>query len=117
MAWLEQLEQSEMVVVNLRPDTDDQTQFTRFDHARVMRVLVRIISDLDELARRGPPDEAKVPEDDVDPLKRHQRRLAEPEEKPRGRTAKEQREALRQAFGLPHYNGDYAEYFHHIHGQ
>jgi IclR helix-turn-helix domain len=54
MAWLEQLEQGERVVVNLRPDTDDQTQFTRFDHARVMRVLARITSDLDALARRDP---------------------------------------------------------------
>jgi hypothetical protein len=30
---------------------------------------------------------------------------------PRGRTAKEQRDALRTAFGLPYYNGDYADYF------
>ena len=78
MNWLEQLEQGEMVVVNLRPDTDEQTQLTKFDHARVMRVLARIISDLDELARRNPQDKAEVPEDDVDPLKRHRRRLAEP---------------------------------------
>ena len=117
MAWLEQLAQGEMVVVNLRPDTDDHPQFTRFDHARVMRVLARISSDLDELARRTPQDKAEVPEEDVDPLTRHRRRLAEPEEKPRGRTAKEQREALRQAFGLPHYNGDYADYFRHIRGE
>ena len=105
MAWLEQLEQGEMVVVNLRPDTDDQTQFTRFDHARVMRVLARIISDLDELARRDP--KAEVLEEDADALKRHQRRLAEPDEQPRGRTAKAQRGALRKAFGLLHYSGDY----------
>ena len=117
MSWLEQLEQGEMVVVNLRPDTDDQTQFTRFDHARVMRVLARITSDLDALARRDPQEEATGPEEETDPVKRHQRRLAEPGEQPRGRTAKEQREALRKAFGLPHYNGDYAEYFRHIRGQ
>ena len=117
IGWLEQLERGEMVVVNLRPDTDDHAQLTRFDHARVMRVLARITADFDELAHRDPQDEADVPEDDADPLKRHQRRLAEPEEKPRGRTAKEQREALRKAFGLPHYNGDYAEYFRHIRGQ
>jgi hypothetical protein len=111
MAWLEQLEQGEMVVVNLRPDTDDQTQFTRFDHARVMRVLARITSDFDALARRDPQEEADAPEDDADPRKRHQRRLAEPEEKPRGRTAKEQRDAIRKAAGLPSYNGDYADDF------
>jgi IclR helix-turn-helix domain len=68
MAWLEQLEQGEMVVVNLRPDTDDQTQFTRFDHPRVMRVLARITSDLDVLARRDPQDAAAVPEDEADPF-------------------------------------------------
>jgi AraC-like DNA-binding protein len=79
MAWLEQLEHGAMVVVNLRSDTDDHTQLTRFDHARVMRVLARITSDLDALARRDPQEEAEVPEDDADPLKRHQRRLAEPE--------------------------------------
>ena len=89
MAWLEQLEQGKMVVVNLRPDTEDHTQFTRFDHARVMRVLARITSDLDELAHRNPQDEPEVSEGDHDPRKQHQRRLAEPEEKPRGRTAKE----------------------------
>ena len=117
IGWLEQLERGEMVVVNLRPDTDDHTQLTRFDHARVMRVLARITADLEALARRDPQDEAAGPEDDADPLKRHQRRLVEPEEKPRGRTAKEQREALRKAFGLPHYTGDYADYFRHIRGK
>jgi hypothetical protein len=111
MAWLEQLAQGEMVIVNLRPDTDDHTQFTRFDHPRVMRVLARITSDLDTLARRDPQEKAEVPEDEADPLKGHQRRLAEPEEKPRGRTAKEQRDAIRKAAGLPPYNGDDADYF------
>ncbi len=117
MSWLERLEQGEMVVVNLRPDTEDHTQFTRFDHACVLRVLARIASDFDALARRDPQEEAEVPEDDLAPLKRHQRRLAEPDEKPRGRTAKEQREALRKACGLPHYDGDYADSFRHIRGE
>jgi hypothetical protein len=49
--WLEQLERGELVVANLRPDMDDQTEFVRFDHARVLRVLTRVTSDLDELAR------------------------------------------------------------------
>jgi hypothetical protein len=111
MAWLEQLEHGEMVVVNLRPDTEDQTQLTRFDHARVMRVLARITSDFDALARRDPQEEADAPEDEADPLTRHQRRLAEPEEKPRGRTAKEQRDAIRKAAALPPYNGDDADDF------
>ncbi len=117
ISWLEQLERGEMVVVNLRPDTDDHTEFVRFDHARVLRVLARIIADLDALAWREPEREAETPGENSDPSKRHRRRLAEPEEKPRGRTAKEQREALRKAFGLPHYNGDYADYFRHIRGE
>jgi hypothetical protein len=111
MAWLEQLARGEMVVVTLRPDTDDHPQLTRFDHPRVMRVLARIISDLDALAHRDPQEEAAVPQDEADPLTRHRRRLAEPEEKPRGRTAKEQREALRKAAGLPPYSGDDADDF------
>ena len=53
-----------------------------------MRVLARITSDLDELARRDPKAEVL-----------------------------EEREALRKAFGLPHDSGDYAEYFRHIRGQ
>ena len=37
--WLAQLERGEMVVVNLRPDTEDTTEFVRLDQARVRRVL------------------------------------------------------------------------------
>jgi hypothetical protein len=111
MDWLEQLEKGERVVVNLRPDTDDQAEFVRFDHARVLQVLARVTSDLDELARRDPASEKEMPEVETDSHKRHRHRLAEPDEKPRGRTAKEQREALRQAFGLPYYKGDDADYF------
>src|SRR5215510_836041 len=85
IGWLEQLERGEMVVVNLRPDTDDQSQFTRFDHARVLRVLARIIADLDVLAQREPASEVENPGENSDPYRRHRRRLAEPEEKPRGR--------------------------------
>lgn len=115
--WLERLERGEQVVVNLRPATEDATEYVRFDHARVRRVLARIAADLDLLARPGAAMEAAHPEPGADPRARHRRRLAEPEEEPqRGRTAKEQREALRKAFGLPHYDGDYADYFRHLRG-
>jgi hypothetical protein len=115
--WLAQLERGEMVVVNLRPDTEDATEFVRFDQARVLRVLARIAADLDALARHDPTTETTSPAESMDPSIQHRRRLAEPEEEPpRGRTAKEQREALRKACGLPHYDGDYAEYFRHIRG-
>jgi hypothetical protein len=110
------LERGEMVVVNLRPDTEDATEFVRFDQARVRRVLARITTDLDTLARHGPVTDTERPEEPTDPRTRHRRRLAESDEKPRGRTAKEQRDALRHACGLPPYPGDYAEYFRHRRG-
>jgi AraC-like DNA-binding protein len=114
--WLAQLERGERVVVNLRPDSEDVTEFVRFDQARVRRVLARIAADLDALARHDPTTETPSPAESMDPRMQHRRRLTEPEEPPRGRTAKEQREALRKACGLPHDDGDYAEYFRHIHG-
>ena len=115
--WLARLERSEQVMVNLRPDTEDATEYVRFDQARVRRVLARIVADLDLLARHSTEGEATRPEPAADPRVRHRHRLAEPEEEPqRGRTAKEQREALRKAFGLPHYDGDYADYFRHLRG-
>jgi hypothetical protein len=87
---IRRLERGEQVVVNLRPDTEDATEYVRFDHARVRRVLARIAADLDLLARPGAEMEATRPEPGADPRVRHRRRLAEPEEEPqRGRTAKE----------------------------
>ena len=37
-------------MVNLRPETDPETEYVSFDRPRVLRVLDRIIADLDELA-------------------------------------------------------------------
>ena len=117
IGWLAQLERGEMGVVNLCPDTEDATEFVQFDQARVRRVLARIAADLDALACHDPTTETRSPAESADPRMQHRRRLAEPEEEPpHGRTAKEQREALRKACGLPHYDGDYAEYFRHIRG-
>jgi hypothetical protein len=48
--WLESLDRGEQVVVNLRPETDPETEYVSFDRPRVLRVLARIIADLDELA-------------------------------------------------------------------
>jgi hypothetical protein len=114
--WLAQLERGEMVVVNLRPDSEDATEFVRFDHARVLRVLARIAADLDAVARQDLAIEPERLAESTDPRTRHRKRLAESDEKPRGRTAKEQRDALRHAFGLPPYSGDYAEYFRQTRG-
>src|SRR3989442_12168467 len=107
---LERLERGEQVIVNLRPATEDATEYVQFDQARVRRVLARIAADLDMLTRQGPETEPDSAEPFANPRTRHRQRLAEAEEQPqRGRTAKEQREALRKAFGLPHYDGDYAD--------
>ncbi len=100
--WLERLERGEQVIVNLRPATEDATEYVQFDQARVRRVLARIAADLDMLTRQGPEAEPASSEELTDARTQHRYRLAEPEEEPqRGRTAKEQREALRKAFGLP----------------
>jgi hypothetical protein len=115
--WLAQLERGERVVVNLRPDIEDVTEFVRFDQARVRRVLARIAADLDALALHNPVTETAGPAETTESHRQRRRRLAEPEQGPPcGHTAKEQREALRKACGLPHYDGDYAEYFRHIRG-
>lgn len=50
--WLARLERGEEVVVNVRPETDMETECVRFDRPRVLRVLGRIAADLDELAHR-----------------------------------------------------------------
>ncbi|HZA02389.1 MAG TPA: hypothetical protein VE665_08915 [Hyphomicrobiaceae bacterium] len=108
--WLAQLERGELVVVNRRPDTEDVTEFVRFDQARVRRVPARMAADLDALARHGPAPDTETPAEPTAPRTQHRKRLAESDEKPRGRTAKEPREALRHAVGLPPYRGAYAEY-------
>jgi hypothetical protein len=107
--WLAQLERGEMVVVNLRPDTEDGTEFVRFDHARVLRVLARIAADLDAVARQDPATEPERLGESPHPRTRHRKRLAESDAKPRSRAAKEQRDALRNVFGLPLYCGGYAD--------
>ena len=48
--WLERLDRGEPVVVNLRPETDPETEYVAFDRPHVLRGLARIIADLDELA-------------------------------------------------------------------
>jgi transcriptional regulator with XRE-family HTH domain len=101
--WLERLEHSDEVVVNLRPETEDETAFVPFDRPRVLQVLARIAADLDALVRTPfPPIEAPA-EDTEDPRARHRRRLAEPEPTPRRLSMQEERAALREALGLSPY--------------
>jgi hypothetical protein len=101
IGWLEQAERGEMVVVNLRPPTEAETEHVLFDQARIRQVLVRIAADLDALARG---DWALLPARAVeaeDPRSRQRRRLAEPDPPPRRLNAHEERAALRAEAGLP----------------
>ena len=66
---LERLDCGELVVVNLRPETDPETEYVSFDRPRVLRVLSHIIADLDELAGYPPiADEEQVKVDDPRPV-------------------------------------------------
>ena len=58
--WIERLDREEDVIVNLRPDTDTETEFVRFDLPQVLRIIGRIVADLDELARRLNPSSTNL---------------------------------------------------------
>jgi hypothetical protein len=97
--WLRRMERGESVVVNLRLDTDTETEYVPFDRARVMHILFlgRIASDLDDLAGgRVVPSEGQD-----DPATRHRRQLAEPAQKPKKLSTGEERNALRAKLKLP----------------
>ena len=81
--WLERLDRGELVVVNLRPETDPETEYVAFDRPRVLRVLDRIIADL--LAGYPPiADEEQAEVEDPEARRaRHRRRLAEPDPPPK----------------------------------
>ena len=76
MDWLQRLEHSEIVVVNLRPDTEVETEFVSFDRLRVLRVPERIAADLDDLSRL--PDDAHAGKESnpQDARARHRHELA-----------------------------------------
>jgi hypothetical protein len=101
--WLERLERGERVVVNLRPETDPETEYVAFDCPRVLRVLARIIADLDELAGYPPiAAESRTEGKDAEARRaRHRRRLAEPDPPPKRLSAQEERAALWDALGHP----------------
>jgi hypothetical protein len=103
ITWLEQLEQADHVVVNLRPASAEATEFVPFDRPRVLRVLARIAADLDALARPPLAPTTETVADQDAPEVRHRRRLAEPEPSPRRLSRQEERAAVRQAAGLPPY--------------
>src|SRR5262245_22697989 len=101
LGWLEQLEHEDHVVVNLRPESEEETEFVPFDRPRVLRVLARMAADLDELARR-PPENTEEPAKGREELRaRHRQWRAEPEPPPRRLSPREERAALRPPKGLP----------------
>ena len=100
--WLERLERGDQVVVNLRPESDPETKYVSFDRPRVLRVLARIIADLDGLAGLPPVAEEDVKKGGVEARRaRHRRRLAEPDPPAKPLTVQEERAALRALLKLP----------------
>jgi hypothetical protein len=93
--WLKQLENGEEAIVNLRPDTDSETEYVRFDTTRIIRVLERIAADLDEFA------EGAAKNNDGDPQGERKRRLAEPPKPKRRLSNREERNALRAELKRP----------------
>ncbi|HEY2423722.1 MAG TPA: hypothetical protein VGH55_06440 [Chthoniobacterales bacterium] len=98
--WLQRLERDANVIVNLRPDTDVETEFVNFDRSRVVRVLERIAADLDNLSLvpNGPHTDKES--NHHDPQARHRHELAEPSPQPKKLSHREERSAFRAALGL-----------------
>jgi hypothetical protein len=101
--WLERLDRGEQVVVNLRPETDPETEYVAFDRPRVLRVLARIIADLDELAGYPPlAAESRAEGKSAESLRaHHRRRLAELDPPPKRMRVQEERAALWEALRRP----------------
>jgi hypothetical protein len=100
--WLRLLQSGERVIVNLRPESDPETEYVAFDGPRILRVLGRIIADLDALAGLPPrPDEESEEEDAEARHVRHRKRLAEPEPPPRRLSVREERALLRALLDRP----------------
>jgi hypothetical protein len=101
-AGLERLERGDQVVVNLRPESDPETEYVSFDRPRVVRVLARIIADLDGLAGFPPIAEEDVKKGSVETRRaRHRRWFAEPDPPANPMTVQEERAALRASLKLP----------------
>ena len=93
--WLHQLERGEEVIVNMMPDTERETEYVRFDRPRVIRILERIVADLDQFANGG------ATLSDRDPASEQRRRLAATPATMRRLSTKGERDALRAKLKLP----------------
>ena len=87
--------------MNLRPETDPETEYVPFDRPRVLRVLSHIIADL--LAGYPPiADEEQAAVEDPEARRaRHRKRLAEPDPPPKRLSMREERAMLRALLDLP----------------
>ena len=100
--WLRLLQSGERVIVNLRPESDPETEYVAFDGPRILRVLGRIIADLDALAGLPPQPEEEPKDEDAEARRiRHRKSLAEPEPEPRRLTVREERALLRALLDRP----------------
>jgi hypothetical protein len=93
--WFQLLQRGEPVVVNLRPESDPETEYVAFDGPRILRVLGRIIADLDALAGLPPEPEEESKDEEAEARRvRHRKRLAEPVPQPRRLSVREERALL-----------------------
>lgn len=96
--WLDKLVRSGIPeVLNLRPRADSPLRYNVLaSHDRILRILGRIASDIDELARARRVEDLASEATDADPRLRLRRRLAEPAiEIPRhGSSNKQWRDAI-----------------------
>ena len=100
--WLHLLQRGERVIVNLRPESDPEAEYIAFDGPRILRVLGRIIADLDALAGLPPQSEEESKDEDAEARRvRHRKSLAEPEPQPRRLTMREERALLRALLDRP----------------
>jgi hypothetical protein len=100
-------QRGERVVVNLRPESDPETEYVAFDGPPIRRVLGRSIADLDALAGLPPrPDEGSEDEGAEARRVRHRERLAEPEPQPRRLSVRVERALLRALLDRTTYDRD-----------
>ena len=93
--------------MNLRPESDPETEYVAFDGPRILRVLGRIIADLDALAGLSPRPQEESEDEDAEARRvRHRKRLAEPEPQPRRLSVREERALLRALLDRPPYDRD-----------
>jgi hypothetical protein len=79
----------------LRPETDPETEYVAFGRPRVLRVLARIIADLDELTGYPPIGTDSRPKGKNVEARRanHRRRPTEPDPPPERLTVREEQAA------------------------